>query len=448
MVEIPDVEYARSGDVAIAYQTIGSGPADIVFARGFAGDLLSVWEQPLMTKFIEEMASFARVTLLDKRGTGLSDRVREVPTLETRMDDLRVVMDAIPAEQAILWTAQEGARLAALFAATYPERTAGLVLFDPSAKGHQTPDYPWALSDEDWRARLAEIREGWGRSDFLERQLADWAPTKRDDPEFRSWFLAHMRRGLSPGSALAFFRMMRDSDVSDVLPAVRVSTTILSSEAERGPGEYFARLIPGARLVELPSSLRSIYHWIDEDAHEIAIRETRSVVSAAAPIARPDRVLATVLFTDIAGSTARAAELGDRAWRDLLERHHAVVRRRLAEFRGEEIDTAGDGFFAAFDGPGRAIECARAIVGDVRKLGLDIKAGLHTGECEVIDKKLAGVAVPIGARVAANAQPGEVLVSSTVKDLVAGSGIEFEDRGTRELKGVPGEWTLYAVRDS
>ncbi|HEU6443963.1 MAG TPA: adenylate/guanylate cyclase domain-containing protein [Gaiellaceae bacterium] len=447
-MQIPDIRYARSGDVAIAYETIGDGPIDVVFARGFAGDLLSVWEQPLMTRFIEGLASFARVTMLDKRGTGLSDRVREVPTLETRMDDLRAVMDAVGSEQAILWTAQEGARLATLFAATYPERTAGLVLFDPTAKGHRTADYPWAPSDEEWRVLLAEIREGWGQTEFLERQLADWAPSKQDDPEFRNWFLAHMRRGLSPGSALAFFRMMMDSDVSDVLAAVRVPTIVLSSEAERGPAEYFAERIRGARLVELPPSFRGIYHWVDDEAHEIAMRETRRLVSEAAPGGGRDRVLATVLFTDIVDSTARAAELGDGAWRSVLERHHALVRRRLAEFRGEEIDTAGDGFFALFDGPGRAIACASAIVEQVRSLGLEVRAGIHTGECERIEGKLGGIAVPTGARIMSLAGAGEVLVSGTVRDLVAGSGIEFEDRGIHELKGVPGEWRLYAVRDS
>jgi class 3 adenylate cyclase len=444
-VEIPEVEYARSEDVAIAYQTIGKGPVEIVFARGFAGDLLSVWEQPLMARFIQDMAAFARVTLVDKRGTGLSDRVRETPTLETRMDDLRAVMDAIGSEQAILWTAQEGARLAVLFAATYPERTAGLVLFDPTAKGRRTPDYPWALSDDQWRSWLDEVRESWGRTDFLERRLAEWAPSRQHDPEFRTWFLAHMRRGLSPGSALAFFQMVKESDVSEVLASVRVPTVVLSSEAERGPGRYVAEQIPEARLVELPSSLHSIYHWIDDDAHEIAMRETRKLAAVEAPVARGDRVLATILFTDIVGSTERASKLGDRAWRQLLDRHHAVVRRRIAQFRGEEIDTAGDGFFASFDGPGRAIECAVSVVGDVRALGLDLRVGVHTGECERHDGKLTGIAVPVGARVASAAAPGEVLVSGTVKDLVAGSGIEFEDRGVHELKGVPGDWRLYAV---
>jgi class 3 adenylate cyclase len=445
-VQTPDVSYARSGDVAIAYQTVGAGSVDVVFARGFAGDLLSVWEQPLLTRFIDDLASFARVTLVDKRGTGLSDGVGEVPTLETRMDDLRAVMDAIGSEQAILWTAQEGARLAALFAATYPDRTAGLVLFDPTAKGRRTPDYPWALTDEEWDSWLDEVREGWGRTDFLERRLTEWAPGKQGDPQFRTWFIAHMRRGLSPGSALAFFRMVRESDVSEVLPSVRVPTVVLSSEAERGPGRYFAEQIPGARLVELPPSLRSIYHWVDDAAEDVAMRETRRLAAVEAPVARGDRVLATVLFTDIVGSTERASQLGDRAWRHLLDRHHAVVRRRLMQFRGDEIDTAGDGFFASFDGPGRAIECARALVADVRALGLELRIGVHTGECERHDGKLTGIAVPVGARVADAAQPGEVLVSSTVKDLVAGSGLEFDDRGVRELKGVPGEWRLYAVR--
>jgi class 3 adenylate cyclase len=442
---VPDIDYARSGDVAIAYQTVGEGPDDLVFVRGFAGDLLSVWEQPLLVRFIEDLASVARVTMIDKRGTGLSDRVRDVPTLETRMDDLRAVMDAISAEQAVLWTAQEGARLAALFAATYPERTAGLVLFNPTAKGQPTADYPWEPGDAEWRRRLAEIRQGWGRTEFLENLLAEWSPAQRDDPDFRAWFVGHMRRGLSPGSALAFFRMMRDSDVSDVLPAVRVPTVVLSSEAHRGPAEYVAERIPGARLVALPSSLQSIYHWVDDAAHEVAMRETKQLLAEIRTPPTRDRVLATVLFTDIVGSTERAAQLGDQAWRDLLERHHALVRHRLAEFRGDELDTAGDGFFAVFDGPGRAIECARAIAADLGSLGLEVRLGLHTGECERLGDKLSGIAVPVGARVAAVAQPGEVLVSSTVKDLVAGSGIEFEDRGTHELKGVPGEWRLYAV---
>jgi class 3 adenylate cyclase/alpha-beta hydrolase superfamily lysophospholipase len=443
-VEIPDVQYARSGDVAIAYQTFGEGPVDLVFVRGFAGDLLSVWEQPLLVRFVEELASFTRLTMIDKRGTGLSDRVREVPTLETRMDDLRAVLDDVGAESAVLWTAQEGARLATLFAATSPERTAGLVLFDPTAKGRRTDDYPWTLGEEEWRARLREVRDGWGQAEFLDDAVQEWAPTKADDPDFRRWFVNHMRRGLSPGSALAFFRMMMDSDVSDVLSAVRVPTVVLASPAERGPGEFFTRRIRGARLVELPNVV-GIYHWVDPEAYDIAMRETRALVEHVRAPARPTRVLSTVLFTDLVGSTKQASALGDRAWRELLARHHAAVRRRLGEHRGEEVDTAGDGFFATFDGPGRAIECACSIREDLRGLGLAVRAGIHTGECEVADGKVAGVAVHVGARITTLAGPGEVLVSGTVKDLVAGSGIDFDDRGAHELKGVPGEWRLYAV---
>jgi len=367
-----------------------------------------------------------------------------VPTLETRMDDLRAVLDDIGAEAAVLWTAQEGARLATLFAATSPERTAGLVLFDPTASGRRTDDYPWAPSPEEWRARLREVREGWGRADFFEGLLAEWAPTKADDAEFRQWFVAHMRRGLSPGSALAFFRMMMDSDVSDVLPAVRVPTIVLFSPAERGPGEFFRRRIRGARLVELPNDV-GIYHWVDPENYDVSMRETRALVEHLRAPAPPRRVLSTVLFTDLVGSTEQASALGDRAWQELLARHHATIRRRLGEHRGEEVDTAGDGFFATFDGPCRAIECARAIRDDLRSLGLEVRAGIHTGECEVADGRVAGVAVHIGSRIAGLAGAGEVLVSGTVKDLVAGSGLEFEDRGAHELKGVPGEWRLFAV---
>ena len=444
-MEPADVFYARSGDVAIAYQVVGEGPVDIVFVRGFAGDILSIWEQPLLVRFIAGLASFSRVILVDKRGTGLSDRVEGVPTLEMRMDDLRAVMDDVGSERAILWTAQEGARLATLFAATHPERVFGLVLFDPTAKGRRSADYPWAWSDDEWRRRLDEIRDGWGRTEFLDARLAEWSPAQVDDPRFRAWFRSHMRRSLSPGSALAFFRMMMDSDVSDVLPTVRVPTVILASPSQRGPAEYFAERIAGASIVELPP-IETIYHWVDDEADRVAQAETRRLAGQAAHEPATERVLSTVLFTDLVGSTEQAHRRGDREWAVLLESHHARIRRQLDLFRGRELDNAGDGFLASFDGPARAIMCARAISESISELGLEVRSGVHTGECEKVGDKLAGIALHIGARVAATADAGEVLVSSTVKDLVAGSGLEFDDRGEHTLKGIPGEWRLYALR--
>jgi class 3 adenylate cyclase len=445
-VEIPEIHYTRSGEVSIAYQVVGQGPTDIVFARAFAGDLLSTWQQPLLVRHVEGLASFGRVLMLDKRGTGLSDPVREVPTLETRMDDLRAVMDAAGSQRAVLWSGQQGGTgLVTLFAATYPERTAGLFLLDPAPRGVRTDDYPWAPTEEQWRLRLAEVREGWGSRAFFEKLLQEWSPEAPQDQDFRDWFVRHMRWGMSPGAALSFFRAVMGTDVSDVLPAVRVPTLILHRVSQRGGAEYCARRIPGAELVELPG-LRGDYTWADDAAHERTMQATAQLVSRISRPAEADRVLVTVLFTDIVGSTEKAGELGDQGWKELLERHHALVRGELARFRGSEVDTAGDGFLAVFDGPARAIRCACAIRDEVRSLGLEIRAGLHTGEVELVGDDIAGIAVHMGSRVGALARAGEVVVSSTVKDLVAGSGIEFEERGAHELKGIPGYWRLYAVK--
>jgi len=443
-MDVPEVRYARSGEVAIAYQVFGAGPVDLVFTRGLVGDILTSWEQPLLVRQLEDFARMARVLMLDKRGTGLSDGFREPPTLETRMDELRIVMDAAGSERAVLWSAQEGAKLPILFAATYPERTAGLVLFDPQASSRASEDYPWAPSEEEWRARLAAAREGWGDVNYFRRLLAEWAPERAADPEFLDWFVLHMRRSMAPAAAVRFLRGTMGADVRDVLPAVRVPTLVLAAAERRGPAEYVAEKVRGAELVVVPS-VRGVYTWADDAAHERTMAETQRFLSALGGGRSAERVLATVLFTDIVGSTDRAAALGDRAWRELLARHHAVVRRRLAEFRGEELDTAGDGFLATFDGPGRAVECALAVVADVRELGLEVRAGVHTGECERLEGKLAGIAVSIGARIAALASPGEILVSGTVRDLVAGSSLAFADRGLHELKGVPGEWRLAVV---
>jgi class 3 adenylate cyclase len=443
-VEIPDVQYARSGDVAIAYQVVGEGSTDLVFVRGTLADLLAAWDQPLFVDHVEGLARSGRVLLFDKRGSGLSDPVRQVPTLEMRMDDIRAVMDAAGCERAVLWAAQEGSRIALLFAATYPERTAGLVLYDPTARGLWAPDYPWAPTDEEWRRELREIRERWGDRDYLGERIHRLSPSRAGDAEFRDWFVWYMRRSASPAEAVAFHRMSMEGDVREVLPTVRCPTLLVHRPETRDEAGYVEGRIERARRVEI-DGLRDWFSWADPERNETMLAETERFVAGLAGAPEPDRVLATVLFTDIVGSTNRAAELGDSRWRELLSRHHALVRGELARFRGEEIDTSGDGFFATFDGPRRAIECALAIRDSVGSLGLDIRLGLHTGECERMDGKLGGIAVPIGARIAALAEPGEVLVSQTVKDLVAGSGIEFGDRGSHELKGVPGEWHLYAV---
>ncbi len=443
-MSLPDVRYARSGDVAIAYQVIGDGPVDIVYPRALTGDLVSTWDQPLLVRHIEGFAAFSRVLLFDKRGSGLSDGVREVPTLEARMDDVRAVMDDAGSEAAVVWTGSEGARLAALFAATYPERTIGLGVLDPSTKGRRADDYPWAPTDEEWRRTLSGVREGWGRRGFLEGLLHDWAPTVAGDPDFREWFVWHMRRSLSPGAALAFYRMMRDSDVSEVLPSVHVPTLILHRPSERGPAEYFAKRLSMSELVEIPGMV-GIFTWVDDRWHEVTMRETERFVSGLSGPAAHERVLATILFVDMVGSTERAVSVGDSAWRGMLGRFQATIRRELSRYGGRELDAAGDGFFVSFEGPARAIRCADALRGAVREVGIEVRCGLHAGECEVVGGKLAGVAVHVGARVAALASAGEVLVSQTVRDLVAGSEIGLEDRGTRELKGIPGEWRIFAV---
>ena len=429
MTTSPDVRYARSGDVAVAYQVVGDGPIDLVFVP-FFGNIRWAWEQPLFARFLERLASFSRLILFDKRGTGLSDRPR-VLTLETQMDDVRAVIEAVGSERAALLGGTQGGQLCALFAATYPERTRALVLYNPHASPADVPPAPRSAD---------EARERWGTRELSEELARAAYPSMAGDRAFLRWHVDYLRFAASPGAAAEFFRMLHDTDISDVLPTIRMPTLVIYPARRRDAALRVAELIPGARAVQIPGDDLGV--WVSDEVPAAVERFLGG--REEAPV--PDSILTTVLFTDIVGSTERAAELGDRGWRDLLARHHAAVRRELARFRGQELDTAGDGFFATFDGPARAIRCAEAIVANVGELGLNVRAGLHTGECELHDGKLAGIAVSIGARVAAEAGPGEVLVSSTVKDLVAGSGIEFNELGARVLKGVPGQWTLYVVR--
>jgi len=434
-VGVPEIEYTRSGDVAIAYQTFGDGHRDIVLVPMFS-NLVFPWANQDWRGMYDSFASFSRLIMFDKRGTGLSDRPRDLGPLETRMDDIRAVLDAVGADRATLVGMGEGGQTCALFAATYPERTEALALVNTPARLVRADDYPYGIPEDEWRAQLRTIRERWGLRDYFEEQARAIDPDA--DQEFIDWYVTCQRFCASPGAALTFQRVYGETDLREILPTIRVPTLVLYRRAMRDQILDLARRIKGARALEIEGE--------GFGAFEAVTREVEAFLSDKEAEPVPDTVLATVMFTDIVGSTERAARLGDRAWRDLLEDHHIAVRRELARFRGQELDTAGDGFFAVFDGPARAISCARAIVGAVGELDLEVRAGVHTGECELQDGKVTGIAVNIGARVAATAGPGEVLVSGTVKDLVAGSGLEFEERGLHELKGVPGEWQLYTAR--
>ena len=444
-MELPETRYARSGKVSIAYQVLGEGPPDLVFVPGVISNVEYAWRLPALAGWFGSLASFSRVIWFDKRGTGASDRVNEVPTLETRMDDVRAVMDHAGSEKAVLTGVSEGGPLSILFAATHPERASALILWGSGVKGVRADDYPWAPSFDEAIRAVEEAADRWGRPDYCDEVLGTVAPSLVGDEGFRRWWGSYMRLAASPASAAALLRMNMEIDVRHVLPVIRLPALILHRTDDRfvdvGASRYIAMRIPLARLVELPGS--DHFAWLGDT--ERALAEIKSFVAEIREGVEIERRLATVLFTDIVDSTQKAAELGDRRWSELIQDHHRRVRSELARFRGEELDTAGDGFFASFDGPARAIRCACAITKSVRELGVEVRAGLHTGECEVMDGKIGGIAVHIGARVAAMAAPGEVLVSSTVRDLVAGSGIEFRDCGVVALKGVPGEWRLYAV---
>jgi class 3 adenylate cyclase len=436
-----DVRFARSGDVDVAYHVVGDGPVDLVYVEGAYTHLELAWELPAYRRFCERLAEFTRLIRFDKRGMGMSDRVPGATTLEERMDDIRAVMDAAGSEQAALIGESEGGPLSMLFAAAHPERTVGLILQGAEVRERRDDEWPWGeATEEEFEAYVASIPANWGKGSSFQYLV----PSVGEVEWGRAWLSRRAKNALTPSAWAAFARMAFDIDVRHVASAINVPTLIIHAVEDRvchvENARFLARTIPNAKYVELAGG--DHVPWFDPDE---TIAEIREFLTGRRETATPDRLLATVLFTDLVGSTARAAELGDRRWRDLLEQHHAAVRRELGRYDGSEMDTAGDGFFATFDGPARAIRCAKAIVDAVRPLELDVRAGLHTGEVEIADGKVAGIAVNIGARVAAQAGPGEVLVSSTVRDLVAGSGLEFEERGVAQLKGVPGEWRLYAV---
>ncbi len=439
----PETRYAKSGPYHIAYQVVGSGPIDLVVAPGFISNVEGAWNNPLQAQFFRRLASFSRLIRFDKRGTGLSDpvSVKELPTLEERMDDVRAVMDAVGSRKATLLGISEGGPLCLLFAATYPERTQALILYGTYACWLQSDDNPIGMSWQEWHAMLAELEGGWGGPAGL-----DWyAPSLKEDPQMQQMWGGFLRTGASPAAGLALLRMNEETDVRPALAAIHVPTLVLHRTGDRliavEHGRCLAARIADAKLVETPG----VDHipWIG--GGEDITSEIQQFLTGVRSMPEPDRMLATVMLTDIVGSTERVAAIGDRKWKDLLERHNDAVRRELARFRGREVKTTGDGFLATFDGPGRAIQCAQAIAKAAHKLGIEVRGGLHTGECELLAQDIGGIAVHVAARVAAKAGPGEVLVSRMVKDLVAGSAIRFEPRGTHTLKGVPGRFALFAA---
>lgn len=432
--------------MSIAYQVVGEGPRDLVYVSGWVSHLEAAWGQPMVARFYNRLASFSRLILFDKRGTGLSDRVadRELPTLEQRMDDVRAVMDAAGSTRATVIGVSEGGVMAILFAATYPERTTALLTFGTHACRIRDEEYPWAPTLAEREELCKTVDRDWG----AEIDYTELAPSLRGDKAFHRWLSNYLRLSASPGSAVALLRMNTRNDVRQVLPTIRVPALIMHRsgdlDASVEEGRYIAQRIPGAKFVEFsgPDHLPFVG---DQDG---VLDEIEEFVTGVRPAPQVDRMLATVLFTDIAGSTEIAARLGDRTWRSRLEQHHAAVRTELSRFRGQEVTTTGDGFVASFDGPARAVRCAIALRDRLAGDGLQIRAGVHTGECERMGDNIGGIAVHIGSRVARLAEPGEVLASSTVRDLVSGSGIVFADRGTFQLKGVPGEWRIYRVESA
>jgi class 3 adenylate cyclase len=444
----PDVHYVRNGGVALAYQVIGDGPADLFVAIGYLSNLEYAWEVPSNAAFFRRLAASRRLILMDRRGSGLSDRFSpsDAPPQETLVEDVRVVLDAAGSARTAILGLWDGCMTATVFAATYPERVTSLILFSAYPAGLGPESLPGGWDEEQWEEWLTSIRLGWGTRAWTVQNLRWQCPSVLEDPDMLEQWIAHTRLSASPSSAEAVLRIEKDTDIRHILPAVHVPTLVLTRTGDQAQpiegGRYIASRIPEARFVELPGN--DAVPWVG-DANSVLSEIGQYLDQSSGRASDSDRRLGTVLFTDIVGSTKRAAELGDQRWKQLLEAHHARVREQLMRYRGREVDTAGDGFLATFDGPARAVRCAVAIAEAVRPLGLEIRAGVHTGEVEMIDEKIGGLAVVIGARIGAEADASEVLVSQTVKDLVAGSGLSFEPRGEHELKGVPDRWRLYRV---
>ncbi|WP_027571806.1 adenylate/guanylate cyclase domain-containing protein [Bradyrhizobium sp. WSM1743] len=442
---VPTIHYAKSGDVHIAYGVVGEGPVDLVLIHGWISHLEYQWEDPALARFLNRLASFSRLIVFDKRGTGLSDRVAEsaLPTLEQRMDDIRAVMDAAGSNRAAMFGLSEGGPLSTLFAATYPARTTALIMYGAYAKGSRADDYPWGLTREQHEAAFEAYEKHWGTPIGLKTL----APSVANDARVRQWWAHHMRVSASPGAGVTLYRMNVEVDIRAILPTIRVPTLILHRSGDRlmpcQGGRYMAEQIPAAKFVELPGD--DHVAWIGNIDPLLA--EIQEFLTGERPVLEADRVLATVLFIDIVQSTQRATAIGDSRWRDLVENYQQQVDKEVARLGGRVVNTAGDGVFAIFDGPARAIKCARAVRDLVGTLGVAIRCGIHTGECVIEGNDVAGIAVHIGARVAARANPGEILLSSTVKDLIAGSRVECLDRGSHVLKGVAGRWRLFAVKE-
>jgi pimeloyl-ACP methyl ester carboxylesterase len=434
---MPNTRYAKSGNVHVAYQVFGEGQIDFVFVPGFVSNIENYWEEPSFARWLRKLAGFARVITFDKRGTGLSDRVDRLPTMDERMDDVRAVMDAAGSKRAALFGLSEGGSLATLFAATYPERCQALVLSGAFAKFSQ-----WFPTTEKLNAFLEYVENNWGTG----ANLDNWAPAKKDDPAFREWWARRERVSASPSAVIALMRMNSMIDISEILPYVRVPTLVIHRMQDPvvnvEGGRQLAKSIPNARLLELPGTNHLPY--VGDDVDQVT-NEVAEFLTGVKPVIGGERILATVLLTDIVDSTKRAEAIGDRRWRELLDSHNSIFRRELARFRGTEVKTLGDGFLATFDGPGRAIHCSLALIAAIRSLGIEIRAGLHTGEVEVGENDVRGIAVHIAARVAALAQASECLVTRTVKDLVAGADIRFAERGKRDLKGLAKAVDVFAV---